>query len=46
MTIYLKNLTVELRILYDLNMYVEFRVDRILFTIRSLNYFLFIILDY
>ena len=34
---YFKNLTVELHVLYALNTYVKFYVNKILFTICSIN---------
>ena len=45
MTTNFENLTVELHFLYVLNTHVKFST-RILFTIRSINLFLCIILDY
>ena len=38
-TTYFENLTVKLHIFYFLNKYVKFRVNQILFTIRSINLF-------
>ena len=46
MTIYFKNLTIRLHVLYVLNTHVKFCVDRMLFIIRFMNLFLRIITDY
>ena len=46
MTTNFENLTVELHFLYVLNTHVKFSISWILFTIRSINLFLGIILDY
>ena len=46
MTIYFKNLTVELHILYILNKYVKYFTNWILFKLRPINYYLCIFLDY
>ena len=46
MTTNFENLTVELHFLYVLNTHVKFSTNWILFTIRSINLFLCIILDY
>ena len=40
-TTYFENLTIELHVFYILIMHVKFRVNRMLFTIRCIN-FLFI----
>ena len=46
MTIYFENLTVGLNVLNVFNMNIKFCVNRILFTIQSINIFLCIILNY
>ena len=46
MTIYFKNLTIRLHVLYVLNTHVKFCVDRMLFIIRFMNLFLRIITNY
>ena len=43
---YFKNPYVNLHILYVLNMYANIHINRILFTIRFINSFLYIILNY
>ena len=46
MTIYFKNLTIRLHVLYILNIYIKFRANRMLFITRFINLFLRIITDY
>ena len=46
MTTYFENLTIELHVLYILNTHVKFLVNWMLFTISSINLFLYIILNY
>ena len=46
MTTYFKNLIIELHVLYVLRTHVKIHVNWILFTIRSITYFLCIILNY
>ena len=46
MTIYFENLIIELHVLYVLRTYVKIHVNWILFIIRSITYFLCIILNY
>ena len=46
MTTYFENLTIGLHVLYILNTHVKFRVNWMLFTISSINLFLYIILNY
>ena len=46
MTTYFENLTIELHVLYILNTHVKFCVNWMLFTISSINLFLYIILNY
>ena len=41
-----ENLTVKFHVLYVLNMHIKFRSNRMLFTIKSINLFLYIILDH
>ena len=43
---YFKNPTVNLHILYIFNKYANFHINRMLFTIRFINLFLYIILNY
>ena len=45
-TIYFKNLTVELHVLYTLNIRVKFCANQILFTVWFINLYLFINLNY
>ena len=44
--IYFGNLFVGVPVLYIHNMHIKFHINQILFTIRSINLFLCIILDY
>ena len=44
--LYLENLIIRLHVLYILNTHIKFHVNWILFTIRFINLFLCIILDY
>ena len=46
MTTYFENLIIELHVLYVLRTYVKIHVNWILFIIRSITYFLCIILNY
>ena len=46
MTTYFENLIIELHVLYVLRTHVKIHVNWILFTIRSITYFLCIILNY
>ena len=46
MTTFFENLTIELHVLYILNTHVKFCVNWMLFTISSINLFLYIILNY
>ena len=46
MTTYFENLTIGLHVLYILNTHVKIRVNWMLFTISSINLFLYIILNY
>jgi len=46
MTTYFENLIIELHVLYILKTHVKIHVNWILFTIRSITYFLCIILNY
>ena len=46
MTTFFENLTIELHVLYILNTHVKFLVNWMLFTISSINLFLYIILNY
>ena len=46
MTIYFENLIIELHVLYVLRTHVKIHVNWILFIIRSVTYFLCIILNY
>jgi len=41
-----ENLTVQFYVPYFLNMHIKFRLNQILFTIQSLTYFLYTILDH
>ena len=41
-----ENLTVKFYVFYVLNMHIKFRSNRMLFTIKSINLFLYIILDH
>ena len=43
---YFKNPSVNLHILYVFNMYANFHINWMLFTIRFINLFLYIILNY
>ena len=46
MTTYFENLIIELHVLYVRRTHVKIHVNWILFTIRSITYFLCIILNY
>ena len=37
MNLYFENFTIELHVLYILNMHTKFHINRMLFTIRSIN---------
>ena len=46
MTTYFEILIIELYVFYAFKTHVKFHVNQMLFTIRSINLFLYIILDY
>ena len=46
MTTYFEILIIELYVFYTFKTHVKFHVNQMLFTIRSINLFLYIILDY